>query len=164
MDRQYQRGREILKVGGQVTGDRILLRTDTGERVYSWRALSEGEYLLRENGRQYRVVVARDGKERWVWIEGHVHHLRLVTGTRKARAEEEGSLAAPMNGLVLKVLVQPGQAVRKKQPLVVLEAMKMQYEITAPRDGVVRAVNCEEGQQVQGGLVLVHLDSEAATA
>ena len=66
-----------------------------------------------------------------------------------------------MPGLVLKVFVQPGDAVQDKQVLVVLEAMKMQYEITAPRDGVVAKVPVAEGQQVDGDVPLVVLEEDA---
>jgi len=60
-----------------------------------------------------------------------------------------------MPGLVLKVLVQPESKVEKGQQLVILEAMKMEHAITAPRDGVVAAVNCREGEMVQPGVDLV---------
>jgi 3-methylcrotonyl-CoA carboxylase alpha subunit len=67
-----------------------------------------------------------------------------------------------MPGQVLKVLVRPGETVRRNQVLVVLEAMKMQYEIAAPRDGVVRTVQAAAGTQVAGGVPLVTLQEEAA--
>ena len=63
-----------------------------------------------------------------------------------------------MPGQVLKVLVQAGAAVRKDQALIVLEAMKMQYEITAPRNGIVAQVHVAEGAQVAGGVALVTLE------
>ena len=65
-----------------------------------------------------------------------------------------------MPGLVLKVLVKAGQRVRAHQPLVVLEAMKMEHSIEAPHDGVVKVVHCKEGGRVAEGALLIEMDQE----
>ncbi len=70
----------------------------------------------------------------------------------------EADVTAPMPGTVIKVLVQPGERVRARQPLLVLEAMKMETPLTAPYDAVVRKVNVGEGDRVAGGAVLVELE------
>ncbi len=66
-------------------------------------------------------------------------------------------LEAPMPGRVVRVAVQEGDRVREHQPLVVLEAMKIEHTIAAPRSGVVKAVHCQPGDQVDGGAVLVEV-------
>jgi acetyl/propionyl-CoA carboxylase alpha subunit len=73
-------------------------------------------------------------------------------------ATEQSSLAAPMPGTVVKVLVEPGTTVAARQPLVVLEAMKMETPLVSPYDATVRAVYVSEGDRVAGGAVLVELD------
>ena len=158
MDRTFKRGKEILNVSAHHDEDRITLDTEDGPREYLWEQLNPGEYLLKSNGKQHRVVVARKGKDRWIWVDGHIHVLKVISSVQPVEIEDEGSLTAPMNGVVLKLLVKPGDAVKKKQPLLLLEAMKMQHEIFSPRDGRVRAVNCREGDQVEGGAALVELE------
>jgi propionyl-CoA carboxylase alpha chain len=69
-----------------------------------------------------------------------------------------GSLTAPMPGAVVRVLVEVGGTVRAGQPLVVLEAMKMEHTVAAPGAGVVADVKVSAGQQVEAGAVLVVLD------
>ena len=71
---------------------------------------------------------------------------------------EQSTLAAPMPGTVLKVLVAAGDAVAARQPLVVLEAMKMETPLVSPYDATVRAVHVAEGDRVAGGTVLVELE------
>jgi acetyl/propionyl-CoA carboxylase alpha subunit len=73
-------------------------------------------------------------------------------------AGEQSSVVAPMPGTVIKLLVGAGDAVRARQPLVVLEAMKMETPLTSPYDATVRAVHVAEGDRVAGGAVLVELE------
>jgi acetyl/propionyl-CoA carboxylase alpha subunit len=72
--------------------------------------------------------------------------------------EESSSVAAPMPGTVIKVLVEPGATVQAREPLVVLEAMKMETPLVSPYAATVRAVHVREGDRVAGGAVLVELD------
>jgi acetyl/propionyl-CoA carboxylase alpha subunit len=70
-----------------------------------------------------------------------------------------GSLVAPMPGAVVRVLVEMGAAVGKGDPLVVLEAMKMEHTIASPADGVVSEIRVQAGQQVDAGAVLAHVEA-----
>lgn len=80
---------------------------------------------------------------------------RLATGS----GGEYGALAAPMPGTVIKVAVAEGDQVAAHDPLVVLEAMKMEHIIQAPRDGVVEAVLVDVGDLVPAGSPLVRLSA-----
>ena len=71
---------------------------------------------------------------------------------------EQSALAAPMPGTVIRVLVAEGDDVQPRQPLVVLEAMKMETPVVSPYEAVVRAVHVAEGDRVAGGTVLVELE------
>ncbi len=71
---------------------------------------------------------------------------------------ERSSLTAPMPGTVIRVLAEPGARVHARQPLVVLEAMKMETPLLSPYDATVRAVHVGEGDRVAGGQLLVELE------
>ena len=62
---------------------------------------------------------------------------------------------APMHGIVVALLVETGQRVSKGQPLLVLEAMKMEHVLKADRDGVIETLQCKQGEQVSQGVILV---------
>ena len=68
------------------------------------------------------------------------------------------TIVAPMPGLVVKVEVEVGQAVRAGQGVVVVEAMKMENELKAPADGVVAKIHVEPRQTVEKGTVLITLE------
>ena len=65
-----------------------------------------------------------------------------------------------MPGKILKVLASEGAEVKSHQPLIIMEAMKMEYTLTAPRDGVVKSVQCKVDDQVEPGDQLVTLEEE----
>jgi acetyl-CoA carboxylase biotin carboxylase subunit len=120
------------------------------------------------------LALALDGVRRTYRIAAHgdVRYVSSPLGTSDlherprfpppAREEVHGGCLAPMPGKILQVRVVPGQAVEKGAALVVLEAMKMEHEVTAPHDAFVREVRVEVGQQVEAGAVLVILDAEPA--
>ncbi|MBF4161139.1 acetyl/propionyl/methylcrotonyl-CoA carboxylase subunit alpha [Nocardioides acrostichi] len=85
---------------------------------------------------------------------GHVRLVRVPRFLDPADQVATGSLLAPMPGSVVQVLVEQGAEVSAGQPVVVLEAMKMQHTITAPADGVVSELACQAGVQVASGEVL----------
>jgi biotin carboxyl carrier protein len=63
-----------------------------------------------------------------------------------------------MPAVVIRLLVAEGDAVKKKQPLIVLSAMKMETTLSAPYDGTVKKVNATAGEQVMPGLILVEIE------
>jgi acetyl/propionyl-CoA carboxylase alpha subunit len=75
-----------------------------------------------------------------------------------AETTERSSLTAPMPGTVIRVLAKAGERVARRQPLLVLEAMKMETPLVAPYDAVVKAVHVAEGDRIAGGALLVELE------
>jgi acetyl/propionyl-CoA carboxylase alpha subunit len=81
-----------------------------------------------------------------------------IAGGHAAAGGEQSEVVAPMPGTVIRVLVEAGAAVAARQPLVVLEAMKMETPLVSPYEATVRAVHVGEGDRVAGGAILVELD------
>ena len=94
----------------------------------------------------------------WVYLDGHVYVIEPRGSQRRRRRGHGGSLAAPMPATVRKVNVAPGDTVSSGDPLVVLEAMKMELLVRAPADGRVTALHCTEGELVQPGVPLLTID------
>ncbi len=109
----------------------------------------------------YDVTVVGDTVD----VDGPTGHTRLVREPRftdPADAVASGSLLAPMPGTVVSVAVEKGDDVVAGQPVLVLEAMKMQHTGAAPHDGVVAAVDVRTGQQVAAGEVLAVVEESQA--
>ncbi|MGB8930143.1 MAG: acetyl/propionyl/methylcrotonyl-CoA carboxylase subunit alpha [Anaeromyxobacteraceae bacterium] len=112
-------------------------------------------------GARLRATVVRSGEDLVVMSQGHGHRLTLFDPDAAAEREvAAGSLAAPMPGKVIAVLVEAGDAVKRGAPLVILEAMKMEHTITSPRDGTVAAIHFATGALVSEGASLLALEAE----
>ena len=102
-----------------------------------------GEITVQVDGREYRLY---DGRQR-----------------RRASTSAPGDLHAPMAGRIIRVLAKAGDSVQAGDTLLILEAMKMEQQITATHDGTVVSLLCEEGDQVAAGQELVVLQETGKT-
>ncbi len=112
------------------------------------------------DGVRCRVPVVRDRDTFWVIVDGAAWPLRLVDPLTPPRSEGAGGdrLVATMPGRIVGVQTEPGAAVKRGEVLLVLEAMKVQMRLTAPRDGVVAAVRAVLGDLVDDGDDLISFE------
>ena len=112
------------------------------------------------DGRARTVLAAHAGGALHLALDGVylVARDRLREARSASEGERGGQLLAPMNGRVVRVAAKAGERVTKGQCIVVLEAMKMQHEITAPRDGVLARLLATDGQQVATRALLAEVE------
>jgi propionyl-CoA carboxylase alpha chain len=122
---------------------------------------SADEVVLADgNGVASSFAVARHGQDIYVdSARGPVHLVALPRFPEPGSAVEKGSLVAPMPGNVIRLGAAVGDTVTTGQPLIWLEAMKMEHTITAPADGVLAELNVDTGQQVEVGAVLARVEA-----
>jgi len=124
----------------------------------------DGRLVADLGGARMHATVVRAGRMLSVFAGGVSHRLELKEFESVADEEASGSLAAPMPGSVVQVLVQAGPRVEKGRPLMIIEAMKMEHTIAAPSDGVVAQVLFARGDQVKEGEPLFQFDPDPASA
>jgi biotin carboxyl carrier protein len=121
--------------------------------------VSSGWYVIDDDGPQVRVGVAEDAQATWVFVAGQTWRVaREAAGRPRAKGRADGSVMAPMPATVVAINVTPGHAVNEGDTVIVLEAMKMELPIKAPRGGVVKAVHCSKGELVQPGVNLLEIE------
>ncbi|WP_428340811.1 biotin carboxylase N-terminal domain-containing protein [Mycobacterium sp.] len=144
---EYRFGRTGLMLAGD----------DTVELV---SASADGVVLADDQGVARRFAVARHDQDVYVdSAQGPVHLVALPRFPEPGSAVEKGSLVAPMPGNVIRLGAAVGDTVTAGQPLIWLEAMKMEHTITAPADGVLAELDVDTGQQVEVGAVLARVDA-----
>lgn len=167
-----KRRRFDVKVG---TGTTIPVEVDDGNTpaivglagTVDITKVDDAVYSVLLNGRSHRIrvrdagnayIMSCEGFDLPVAVESERSRLLKRAGV-SARATEHGTtIAAPMPALIVRIEVEPGQEVAAGQGLVVLEAMKMENEIRAPRAGKVNAIPVTVGKPVEKGEVLIVLE------
>jgi biotin carboxyl carrier protein len=133
-----------------------------GRRVEFRERRTAGQITALEiGGRVTPVRIARSGQAALVWASGRVFRMTPAGGRAARSGEHAGDIISPMPGRVLRVLASNGQTVQRGQPILVLEAMKMEHVMRAGRAGTIAGIACEEGQQVEAGAVLAEIGDEA---
>lgn len=175
MTQNHGEMRELYPVAGEPyryhttadeTGYTFALEDDTpeGRVTLSIESRETGEGLCRiESGRTLPFAWAWVGPELHLWIDGDLHIFQRAEPRRRGRAaaaEGSADILAPMPGAILEVLVAEGDRVERNQTVVLMESMKMELVISAPRDGVVRRVSVQPGEQVERGMRLLELAPE----
>ena len=138
------------------------------------RMTADWEWLGRErdmslllDGRSYDITIEPENGQLVIFFGGErftcsvqdqrlAELRRLVEDTPVTGAET--LIKAPMPGLILRILPRPGDSVQKGDPLLIIEAMKMENELKAPRDGIVKSIHCLEHEAVEQGKVLLVLE------
>jgi 3-methylcrotonyl-CoA carboxylase alpha subunit len=120
----------------------------------------DGRFVVSGPGAERRAIATTGaGESVWIGVDGHVFEFRVSQDTSAAKSDskDQDALSPPMSATVVRIAVQPGAAVQAGDTLIVLEAMKMELPIRAPRAGIVRAIHCHEGDLVQPGVILIEL-------
>jgi biotin carboxyl carrier protein len=156
----------VVVVDGRQPDGRFRVSIDGAERVVDARAIRPGTWSLVIDGRQFVVdldrrrtgIAASVGASEALLQVEDAQHRRLAQAAAGGRTVSRGeTIRAPIAGKVVKVLVAPGDAVAHGQPVIVLEAMKMENELVAERGGTVASVHKQAGQAVDTGDLLVEL-------
>lgn len=132
--------------------------------------VKDGNYHVLRNNKSYNVEVLKadhNEKSFIIKVNGNKYQLQLKDrydellksmGMEIAGGGKINEIKAPMPGLVLEILVSSGQEIKKGDPVMVLEAMKMENVLKSPSDGIVKKVNVEQKQAVEKNQVLINFE------
>jgi geranyl-CoA carboxylase alpha subunit len=152
------------RLGVQVgDGRRFTITHDGASFEFDVTQTADGRFCYRDGSVQRVAHSARDGELIWLDAGGTTAVYRDVTlaPAQGAVAGSDGRLLAHSDGKIVAVHVQPGDTVAKGQTLIVLEAMKMEFQLALPVDGTVETISVQPGQQVRQRQVLAVLKSRS---
>ena len=105
------------------------------------------KYTIKVNNNTYEVA-----------ISDALDQLIKSMGIERGRTKVVNAIKAPMPGLILEISVEVGQTVKENDPLLILEAMKMENSFLSPRDGVIKSIAVEKGHAVDKGQLLIEFE------
>jgi biotin carboxyl carrier protein len=157
--REASRQIEVL----ETPGEPLSVRVDGTEHRIDALPLSHGAVSLIVDGQSYSVELEEEGDFVNVLVRDHLirvdiadeRRLRMRAASSQFTLEGNQTVAAPMPGRVVKILVKVGDAVAEGQPVAVVEAMKMENELKSPKAGTVAEIRAREGDAVEGGAALL---------
>ncbi len=158
-----ERDSDILCHIEYLSGGALRVRARDAETIVQGVIDSEGGLDAVIDGRRQRAGIVRRDDDLVVLLPGETHRLTIIDPRAAGDLDEAGSgqLNAPMPGKIVQVLVEEGVSVEKGQPLMILEAMKMEHTISAPGKGKVAKVNFRAGEQVSEGAALLQIEAES---
>ncbi|MCC7548620.1 MAG: acetyl/propionyl/methylcrotonyl-CoA carboxylase subunit alpha [Burkholderiales bacterium] len=157
----FDDGDRVVEVTAHYRRGGFLLDLPGGSTQARAQAETDGRLVLDLGGRRIHGTVVRQGDQLTVFADGVSHRLALRVFDAIEDEQAGGTLAAPMPGNVVQVLVQAGAQVEKGQPLMIIEAMKMEHTICAPAAGTVKEVLFVPGDQVRDGEQLFQFERES---
>ncbi len=129
--------------------------------TFSFFATGENDDLFIEiDGQTKQVHVSQKDQALRIWVDGEERDLEVILPfqTSRENLDSETDLTAPMPGTVVSLPHEAGAQVKKGDPLLVMEAMKMEHTIKAPSDGVIHGYRASQGELVQQGALLVDFE------
>ena len=156
----FRLGEEEVTVVAHYRPGFFLLELPGGEFRISGEITDDGDLLADLDGRRMKAVMVRHDAELTLLHQGRAWQM-VLHDPRSDSMEGEGEgggLVAPMPGAVIAVHVTPGDEVSRGDPLMIVEAMKMEHTITAPTDGRVKEIHFAVNEQVEEGDELLVLE------
>ncbi|GAA3916693.1 acetyl/propionyl/methylcrotonyl-CoA carboxylase subunit alpha [Litoribacillus peritrichatus] len=149
-----------VMIGGEEFAIEILSERLEGKLEFAHITLNQQDhsvyFLIEHQGilnPRKRLYLAHHGRHHWF------EDITLRPASQSDQNQAD-NLKASMDGLIIDVMAQPGDTVTQGQPLVILEAMKMEHSLTSPRDGIIQSISVEQGQQVNARQVLIELKEQ----
>lgn len=158
----YEHESHVYNVTVERRKDHYYIMYNNTEYTAEAAEIKPGQLKIKLGDRVIKCVITEGEKEKFVFVEGNVFKVKPVqlTGGKKQKKKEDGGLSSPISGKVVSVKVKTGDAIKKGNVLMVIEAMKMEYLIRAPYDGKVKKVNFKEKDQIEIGQETVDVTKE----
>ena len=152
-------GQEVKVQDFKHNGDSVSFVLN-GKNHYYMLISKDGSEMILDNGGRFKAAVGTPNREGDSIIRANGREaIGSVAGKKVKKAgAHAGGLTSPMPGKIFKVLKETGSEVKKGEPILILEAMKMEHSIRSDKDGKVKKINFKVGELVQGGVTLAEVE------
>lgn len=156
--------KEILVNGDQLDygfreeAEKTIIEVDGQEFSFSHIEFDDDQLHFEYEGQRFSMAVATKGTSVFCDIAGKAFQAKKVEKNfSKSTVGAGDGLVTPMPGKIIKICMSVGDKVKAGDAVVVMEAMKMEHTLSAPKDGTIKAIHAAEGELVDGGISVVDL-------
>lgn len=157
LELSYEYNNHVYKITAERTKDAYLITFNGRTYPVTASKIKSGYFKIKLDGKMIKAVVAEGNESKFVFLDGNVFNMKRVLPTQK-RIEKEDELHSPISGKVVNVKVEEGISVKKGDVLMVIEAMKMEYLIKAPYDGIVKKIYLNVDEQIDMGMIPIEIE------
>jgi biotin carboxyl carrier protein len=150
----YEFENQLYNVSVEKRNNYYYITYDNTEYKIIAEEIKKGHLKIKLGDKIIKSIVTEGNQEKFVFVDGDIFKVKNIelTGFKKVKKKEkENSLNSPISGRVVNIKTKIGNKVKKGEVVLVIEAMKMEYLIRAPYDGIVKKINFKENDQIEIG-------------
>ncbi len=148
----YEHNNHVYNVTVEHRGNQFFITYDNTEYSVIATELKPGQLSIQLGDRVIKSIISQGDENKFIFIDGSIFKVKRIELTgRKKTEKREGDLHSPISGTVVSCKVKEGSSVKKDDVILIIEAMKMEYLIRAPYDGVVKKTYFKEKDQIEIG-------------
>jgi 3-methylcrotonyl-CoA carboxylase alpha subunit len=157
----YEHEHHIYNVAVERRDDLFFITYDNNEYTVKATEIKKGQLKLELGDRVIKGIISEGEDYKFVFIDGDVFKVKRIELTGRKKAEKKsGDLYSPISGTIVSIKVKQGDQVKKDDVIMVIEAMKMEYLIRAPYDGLVKNISFKVKDQIEIGQLTAELEEE----
>lgn len=157
----YEHNDHVYNVTVERRDNHFFIVYDNNEYTVTATEMKSGLLSIKLGDRLIKSIVSQGDDDRFVFIDGDIFKVKRIELTgRKTTEKKEGDLHSPISGTVVTIKVKEGSRIKKDEVIMVIEAMKMEYLIRAPYDGIVKKIHFKEKEQIEIGQLTAEIKKE----
>ncbi len=157
----YEHNNNVYNVTVERRDNQFFITYDNNEYTVIASEVKPGHLSIQLGDRLIKSIITQGEEDKFVFIDGSIFKVKRIELTgRKKTEKREGDLHSPISGTVVSCKVKEGSKVKKDDVILIIEAMKMEYLIRAPYDGVVKKTYFKEKDQIEIGQLTAEIQKE----
>jgi 3-methylcrotonyl-CoA carboxylase alpha subunit len=157
----YEHDNHVYNVTVERRDNQFFITYDNNEYTVSATELKPGLLSIQLGDRVIKSVITQGEEDKFVFLDGSIYKVKRIELTgRKKTEKREGDLHSPISGTVVSCKAKEGSKVKKDDVILIIEAMKMEYLIRAPYNGVVKKTYFKEKDQIEIGQLTAEIQKE----
>ena len=161
----YEHNNHVYGVGVERRDNHFFITYDNNEYTVTADEQKSGQLTIQIGEKVIKCIISEGEDSKYVFLDGDIFQVNRIelTGTKKTKQKKEGSLNSPISGKVVAVKVKENAKVKKDDVIMVIEAMKMEYLIRAPYNGIIQKVHFKENDQIEIGEITADIEKSGGS-